>query len=470
MRNRYYWACLLVAGICWEPFGTAHSVESEAGKAVIPSSETKAQRDARMAWWRDARYGMFIHWGLYAIPAGQWKGKQIDGGGEWIQDKANVSPEEYTPLAKQFNPVRFDADAWVRLAKAAGMKYIVITSKHHDGFCLWPSKLTDYDVESTPFQRDILGELTAACKKHNVRICFYHSIMDWHHPDYLPRQTWDHRPADEADYDRYVTYMKGQLAELALAYDPGILWFDGEWEKTWTHERGIDLDNYCRQLKSDVIVNNRVDKGRQGMQGLTRQGDFRGDYGTPEQEIPPTGLPGVDWESCMTMNDTWGYKKNDHNWKSTETLIRNLVDITSKGGNYLLNVGPTALGEIPGPSVERLQEVGKWMEINGQAIHGTTASPCKRPAWGRITTKGQGDDTRLYLCVFDWPDDGELALALPLGNLVRSCHLLADAARPVKISWHGRKQGLTIRISGNAPDTICSVVELDLIGKPEIVP
>jgi len=430
------------------------------------SAETAEQRDARMAWWRDARCGMFIHWGLYAIPAGEWQGKPVKGIGEWIQKKGSIPSEEYTPLVKQFNPVRFDADAWVRLAKAAGMKYIVITSKHHDGFCLWPSKLTDYDVQSTPFQRDILGELTAACQKHGVRMCLYHSIMDWHHLDYLPRNEWDKRPGDGADYDRYVRYLKGQLAELVEAYDPGILWFDGEWEETWTHERGIDLDNYCRQLKPDVIINNRVDKGRQGMQGLTMEGDFRGDYGTPEQEIPPTGLPGVDWESCMTMNDTWGYKKDDHNWKSTETLIRNLVDITSKGGNYLLNVGPTALGEIPGPSIERLQEFGEWMETYSPAIYGTTASPCKRPAWGRITTKAQGNDTRLYLCIFDWPEDGKLLL--PVGNQVKSCHLLEDEKRLFKSSGGG-KEGLVIQLTGDAPNTICSVVVLDLVGKPKVI-
>ena len=440
-----------------------------ATRPVVAQSpgETDQERAERMDWWRDARFGMFIHWGLYAVPAGEWKGQPIDGVGEWIQNKAGISPEEYTPLAKQFNPVRFDADAWVRLAKSAGMKYIVITSKHHDGFCLWPSQQTDYDVESTPYQKNLLGQLSAACKKHDVQLCFYYSIMDWHHPDYLPRHGWDPRPDDGADYDRYVAYMKGQLTELIEAYDPGIIWFDGEWEKTWTHERGVDLDDFCRGLKADVIINNRVDKGRVGMEGLTREGDFRGDYGTPEQEIPPTGLPGVDWESCMTMNDTWGYKKQDHNWKSTETLIRNLVDITSKGGNYLLNVGPTALGEIPSASVKRLQEIGKWIETNGEAIYGTTASPCERPTWGRITTKTEGDATRLYLCVFDWPADGKLTL--PISNRAQGCHLLADKIRQF-VTNHSSENGLAIELTGDAPDAICSVVVLDLLGQPEVNP
>jgi len=336
-------------------------------------NETKAAKDARMEWWREARFGMFIHWGIYAIPAGSYGGKDIPGIGEWIMDRAKIPLEEYEKYAQQFNPVKFNADEWVRIAKAAGMKYIVITSKHHDGFGLWDSKVSDYDIMITPYKKDILKALSKACKKHGIKFCFYHSIMDWRHPDYLPRRSWEKRSAQGADMQRYITYMRAQLKELITEYDPAVLWFDGEWEKTWNHEEGVKLYNYVRSLKPDIIINNRVDKGRAGMQGLTKEGNFAGDFGTPEQEIPAGGLPGVDWESCMTMNDTWGFKTNDHNWKSTETLIYNIIDIVSKGGNYLLNVGPTSEGLIPQASIKRLDEVGKWMRVNGEAIYGTTA-------------------------------------------------------------------------------------------------
>ena len=336
--------------------------------------ESKEAKDTRMSWWREARFGMFIHWGLYAVPAGEWKGKDVPGIGEWIMSNGQIPVEEYEKYAPQFNPVMYDADQWVRIAKDAGMKYIVITSKHHDGFGLWDSKISDYDIiDRTPYKKDILKQLSKACKKHGVKLCFYHSIMDWHHHDYLPRRPWEKRSSEGADYQRYIAYMKAQLKELVTEYDPAVLWFDGEWEDTWDPEKGLMLYNYVRSLKPDIIINNRVDKGRQGMHGMTKEGNFAGDFGTPEQEIPHTGLPGVDWESCMTMNDTWGFKKNDHNWKSSKQLIYNLIDIVSKGGNYLLNVGPTAEGLIPPESVERLREMGKWMDVNGEALYGTSA-------------------------------------------------------------------------------------------------
>ena len=342
-------------------------------------NETPAEFDARMEWFREAKFGMFIHWGLYSVAAGEWNGKPVRGIGEWIQSNARITVEDYAPLQQRFNPVKFDAKRWVEIAKDAGMKYIVITSKHHDGFCLWNSALTDWDVGGSPFApRDPLKELADACAEAGIRLGFYHSIMDWRHPDYLPRREWDTRPTDNADYARYVAYMKGQLAELTSgAYgDVAILWFDGEWEGTWTHEMGKDLYDYVRGLDPDIIVNNRVDTGRSGMEGITREGDYRGDYGTPEQQIPATGLgDGVDWETCMTMNNTWGYKKSDDNWKLAADLIRKLVDIASKGGNFLLNVGPTGEGEIPGTSVERLEAVGAWMKVNGRAVHGTQANP-----------------------------------------------------------------------------------------------
>lgn len=423
----------------------------------MQTEETKEQKDRRMQWFREARFGMFIHWGLYAIPAGEWNGKNVPGASEWLLYSAQIKLEDYLPLLQQFDPVKFDAKEWVRIAKDAGMRYIVITSKHHDGFALWDSKLTEWDVMGTPFKRDILRELAEACKEAGIRLCFYHSIMDWHHPDYLPRRPWDPRPHLQPDFERYVEYMNGQLKELLTGYgDIGILWFDGEWEATWTHERGRDLYHYVRSFQPSIIINNRVDKGRGGMGGMTDEG-FLGDYGTPEQEIPSAGLPGVDWESCMTMNGSWGFHRNDHNWKSAKTLIENLVDCASKGGNYLLNVGPTAFGEIPEPSVERLKAIGEWMRSNGEAIYGTTAGPFPRPLpWGRATQK----PNRLFLHVFD-----ERASTIELPGL----EAIIIEAFPHRAPWQKlsidrTEDGYRIDLSGWVRDEPVGVLEVRVQG------
>lgn len=424
--------------------------------------------DPRLDWFREARFGLFIHWGLYAIPAGQWGGATNHA--EWIRTTARIPLTEYESLRERFNPVKFDADAWARMAADAGMRYVVITSKHHDGFCLFDSAHTDFDVMSTPFKRDVLKELSEACRRHGLRLCFYHSIMDWHHPDYLPRRDWEaaDRPAAGAAYDRYVAYMKAQLRELLTNYGPiGILWFDGEWENTWTHERGVDLYHYVRGLQPDIIINNRVDTFREGMAGLSRDARAVGDYGTPEQEVPATGLPGVDWESCITMNDHWGWNKADRNWKSATALIRMLIDIASKGGNLLLNVGPTAEGEFPPEAVERLAAIGRWMKVNGESIYGTHASPLAALTWGRCTLATlPGGDTRLYLHVFDWPTNGRLPLP-GLLNTPREARLLAQSGgRMIEITRD--EDALVLHLTGEAPDPAASVVVLDLIGPPDV--
>jgi alpha-L-fucosidase len=433
-------------------------------------NETPEQHDARMRWFREAKFGMFIHWGAYSTAAGEWNGRSVRGVGEWLLSNAQIKPEDYAVLQKQFNPVKYDAKEWVRIAKDSGMKYIVITSKHHDGFCLWDSALTDWDVGGSPFApRDPLKELADACTEAGIRLCFYHSIMDWHHPDYLPRRAWDARPTDGADYSRYIAYMKGQLKELTSGRygDVGILWFDGEWEGTWTHEMGKDLYDYCRALDKDIIVNNRVDTGRSGMEGITREGDYRGDYGTPEQQIPATGLPaGVDWETCMTMNDTWGWKKSDTNWKSSTDLVRKLVDIASKGGNFLLNVGPTGEGEIPAASVERLAAMGAWMKVNARAVHGARANPFPEPpAWGRVTRSVNEDGSeRLNLCVFDWPADGKLRLSGLLSD-VRAVQILGQRTRNL---WTFERDGdaVVFNLPAESPTAelgaMCTVVAVDL--------
>ena len=452
-------ALLLSAGCQTTPKG------AEQTPGIPP--ETQPERDVRMAWWRAARFGLFIHWGLYAIPAGEWQGET--GHAEWIRDTARIPIEEYDRLRYQFNPVKFNADEWVRMAKDAGMQYIVITSKHHDGFCLFDSQFTDYDVLSTPFQRDVLRELADACRRAGLRICWYHSIMDWHDPEYLPRRPWEQRTAEGADFDRYVAHLKNQLRELLTNYGPiGVLWFDGEWEETWNHARGQDLYAYVRRLQPSVIINNRVDKGRNDMQGMTKGAEFAGDFGTPEQEIPATGLAGVDWETCMTMNDHWGYNRSDQNWKSSAELIRKLADVASKGGNFLLNVGPTAEGEFPPASVERLAAIGQWMQVNGAAIHGTQASPFQALPWGRCTqAKLPNGDTRLYLHVFDWPADGALVVA-GLSNAARGAYVLADPGRRA-LHVERIEDALVVRLPSEAPDPIDAVVVLDVAGPPNVV-
>ncbi|MDO6748357.1 alpha-L-fucosidase [Gilvimarinus sp. 1_MG-2023] len=383
--------------------------------------------EQRMQWWKDARFGMFIHWGLYAVPAGTYKGQTVEGNAEWIMEKLQIPVAEYEQFAPQFNPEEFDAEKWVKIAKDAGMKYIVITTKHHEGFGLWDSEVSDYDImDASPFKRDILAELAEAARKEGIKLGFYYSIVDWHHPDaqaplyphYNAGQT--DKTISNPDFPKYYeNYMKPQLRELLTNYgDVAVVWFDGDWIPDYTTEMGKEIYDFIRELQPNAIVNNRVDKGRAGMSGMNKEGNFAGDFGTPEKEIPDTGIEGIDWESCLTMNDTWGFKSVDDNWKSKQELIESLVDIVSKGGNLLLNVGPTAAGEIPVPSVERLAAMGDWLEQNGEAVYGADASPYEKPVWGRYTSK----DGVIYAHVFEAPKDGKLLLHPEI--TVRSATLL----------------------------------------------
>lgn len=434
----------------------------EAKEALRPlSNESREERDARMEWWRDARFGMFVHWGLYAIPAGEWNGKPVDGIGEWIMQKGRIPYEEYKPLANEFDPVDYDPQRWAKIAADAGMKYVVITSKHHDGFCLFDTEATEWDVvDATPYGKDLLSPLAKACREHGIKFCTYYSIMDWSHPSQRsdPESRME-SPIDPDQKDEYIAYMKQQLKELLDSCDPDVLWFDGEWVSWWTEEDGRDLYAYLRELKPSLIINNRVGKGRNGMEGLNRDDQsYVGDFGTPEQQIPATGVPGVDWESCMTMNDTWGFKKNDDNWKSTETLVKNLVDIVSKGGNFLLNVGPTASGEIPDASVSRLAAIGDWMDTNAESIYGAEASPIERPEWGRCTSKPTNSGYKLYLHVFDWPADGELVVKGKQPGSPRRCSILGMKK---DLDFESTPAGLVVQLPSDATDSIDTVIEVD---------
>ncbi len=436
--------------------------------SACTANAQKAQ-DERMAWWRDARFGMFIHWGLYAIPAGKWA--DATNHGEWIRDSARIPVATYDELQAKWNPERFDAGAWAKMAADAGMKYLVVTSKHHDGFCLWDSAATDWDVGGTPGKRDILRELADACARHGVVFCTYHSIMDWHHPDYLPRRPWEAatRPAVGADLARFEKYLHTQVTEVVQRYEPAVMWFDGEWEPTWSHERGVRLFELCRSLAPRMIVNNRVDVHRGGMGGFSASAEAVGDFATPEQEIPATGLPGVDWESCMTMNDHWGFNAADANWKSAKELVRNLIDIASKGGNYLLNVGPRADGTFPPEAVERLAAIGAWMKKNGEAIHGTTASVFDDLPWGRCTVKAGDETSTLYLHVFD--EGSPVQLVLPgLVNEVRSARVLGEGTvMPMVFEILPGPPVHGFHLGRDKADPIATVVAVEIAGRPLVV-
>ena len=447
-KTTSFLALLAVAASC---LTLTPSASAQTAASPDPyAGETPGQRDARMKWWREARFGMFIHWGVYSVPAGTYHGKRIDGIGEWIMCTGKIPMAEYQQYAKEFNPVKFNAEEWVRTAKAAGMKYIVITSKHHDGFAMFDSKASDWNiVNRTPFKRDPLKELAAACRKEGLRLGFYYSqAQDWNNGGSECSGAWD--PAQKHDMDEYINRVAvSQVKEILTNYGPGVpavLWWDTSCDMN--PERAAKLIPLLK-LKPGIIHNNRLGGG------------FNGDTETPEQEIPATGFKGRDWKTCMTMNDTWGFKSYDNNWKPTETLVRNLVDIASKGGNYLLNVGPSNEGLIPAPSVERLRAVGAWMKVNGEAIYGTSASPFKKLSWGRATQK----PGKLYLHVFDWPKDGKLLV--PLTSPVKQAYLLAE--KSPKLAVVSSAAGLTVSLPAASPSPFAGVVVLDLAGPPKVI-
>jgi alpha-L-fucosidase len=416
-------------------------------------------RAERSAWWRDAKFGLFVHWGVYSVL----------GQGEWNMKVSRIPAAEYEKLPPQFNPVAFNAAEWVSLAKRAGQKYVVITSKHHDGFAMYDSKVSAYDImDATPFKRDPIKELAEECRKQGLRFGLYHSILDWHHPAYEPIPDWDPaRAALKPDFDKYLEYMTGQVRELCTGYGPLACWW---WDGPWGHEdpagrkRFAAVNAMIRELQPTALINNRAANAE--------------DFDTPEQYIPPTGLTNIDgspklWENCITLTTGhgshpptawWGYDKNEKEFKTAEYSIRMLVDVVSKGGNLLLNVGPTPEGRIGKAEAEVLEAMGRWLKVNGEAIYGTTASPFKHlPFFGRATVKGN----MLYVHIFGWPSDGQIVLP-GLTNDIRSVHLLGKSATTLKSSRKG--SNVTIDLPTAAPDPVASVIALELDGPPKVEP
>jgi alpha-L-fucosidase len=372
----------------------------------------------RTEWFRDARFGMFIHWGLYAIPAR----------GEWVRNKEQLTLKDYQTYFEEFNPVKYNPESWAKLAKNAGMKYVVITAKHHDGFCLFDSKLTDYKVTNTPYGKDLLTDFVEAFRKEGLRVGFYYSLIDWHHPDYpnvgnhpmAENPEWDKK---KYDFDNYLEYMHGQVKELLTNYGKiDIMWFDysfGEYSgEKW---KATKLVKMVRELQPDILIDNRLGGNMESTEPELFAGDFEG----PEQVVPSRGVFSDDgkplpWELCVTLNNNWGYSANDDEFKSPMHVIRTLVNCVSKGGNMLLNVGPNAYGEIPDESKEILMQVGHWMEKNGESIYNCGRADFPKPQWGRYTQDGN----KLYAHVFEQPI-GQLSLE-GLKGKIKKARLLRD--------------------------------------------
>lgn len=432
----------------------------------IPSKEYRAnyeQVKARTEWWRNSRFGMFIHFGAYAVPAR----------GEWVKSNERLTTEQYQKYIDEFNPVDFDAKAWAKTAKAAGMKYAVLTAKHHDGYCLFDSKLTDYKLSKHFGGRDLVREFLEAFRAEGIKVGLYYSIIDWHHPDYP--NVGNHPQREDKEYakktfnwDNYLKYMHGQVKELVENYGKiDIMWFDysfGEYSgEKWKAKELVEM---VRKYQPEIILDNRLEthEGSSSKQRMVKPLD---DFETPEQGIPD--LPLVDkygntipWETCLTLNGSWGYNEFDHNWKSPELIIHSLVNCVSKNGNLLLNVGPDARGNIPWESVDILSEVGKWMDKNSESIYGCGAGNLHKPDWGRYTQKGN----TIY-AHWLYPNLGQLnAKGIDVGN-VKNVYLLNSGAElPYdKIWWGNTENGnffIAVSNSTEKPAKYDTVVKIEL--------
>jgi alpha-L-fucosidase len=440
----------LVTSLCLGSltFATGASGQTPQAKQQVTDAE-------RIEWFQHDKLGMFIHWGPYSALAGEWKGQRIPVGNEaeWVMERFNIPVAEYREKARQFNPVQFDAEAWVALAKAAGMKYLVVTAKHHDGFAMYASKVTQYNiVDWTPFHRDPLRELADACKKAGIRFCVYYSHReDWDHPDGYGNN-WDY-DRSKKDFDRYLEEKsKPQLRELLSNYGPlGLVWFDRGMDTLEHTRQFVDI---VRQLQPRCLINGRVG-------GYGR--DLMGDY----QDMDDNGMPsdGLQeyWETPQTLNTTWGYSRFDQQWKTPGDVIHRMVEIVSKGGNYLLNIGPMGDGTIPAPSVATLRRVGEWVRANGESIYGTSTSPLREQPWGRSTVKGD----KLYLHVFSWPGDGVLRMP-GLKNELRSAYALADPSRKLTLQRIDGNVAITLPVK--PLDELDTVIVLQLSGPPRVDP
>jgi len=417
---------------------------------MAKAAERQSPREKTREWFTKAKFGMFIHWGVYALL----------GKGEWIRTVDQIPQDEYAKLPPKFNPTKFDPDAWADLAKRAGMKYMVMTTKHHDGFCMFDAHNTDWKVTNTPYGKDVLAELTKAFEAKDITVGFYYSIMDWHHDDYLPRLEWEaqERPSEGHDVMDYISYMREHIKQLMSEYGtaPFVLWYDGGWMNKPEELSGAETNATARKLKPDILINDRH---------FTKE-----DLVTPEQRIPPTGLFDEDgnpllWEACITMTSHWwGYDKNEKVYKTNEFLIRMLVDIVSKGGNLLLNIGPKPDGTIQKEFVARLEAIGKWMDKYSEAIYHTTASPFNLlPFYGRVTTKGD----KLFVHVFEWPAD--LQARLPqLKNEVKAAYMLGEGSPAVPFTRDGKDW--VFELPKKAPDKVASVFVVELDGPPQAEP
>jgi alpha-L-fucosidase len=405
--------------------------------------------DPKMEWWKEAKFGMFIHWGLYSIPGGEWNGKKTANIAEWIMNDLKIPVADYKAFANQFNPTKFNAEELVLLAKDAGMKYMVLTAKHHEGFAMFKSADPFNIVDATPYKKDVVKQLADACKKYNMPFGLYYSqAQDWTHAGggMYYSKLWD--KAQEGSFAKYIDEVSlPQVKEIMENYNPSIVWWDTPAQMT--PELAKKFTDYLAKYPK-LILNNRLGGG------------VDGDMETPEQFIPATGFPDKNWESCMTMNNTWGYSKFDHDWKSTTVILQNLIDIASKGGNYLLNVGPSPEGEVPQPSIACLKEVGAWMKVNGDAIYGTKASPFNQLTWGRATQKSVNGITKLYLSVFEWPTDGKLVVS-GLENKILKAYPLTTPQNALKVVV--KESDKSIDVSKVKQTGISTVIVLEFKGK-----
>ncbi|MEM2884946.1 MAG: alpha-L-fucosidase [Thermoproteota archaeon] len=386
----------------------------------------------RMKWWVEARFGMFIHWGLYSIL----------GRGEWVMHCERIPKGEYALLAKKFRPRRFDARNWVKLAKDAGMRYMVLTTRHHDGFCLWDSEVSDFTSAKTAAKRDFVAEYVEACRRAGMRIGFYYSLLDWRWPAY-----WNGPEKDPKGWEEFREYVHAQVRELMTKYGKiDILWYDGAWPHSPEAWRSDQLNAMVRSLQPEIIINNRS--------GLPE------DLDTPEQHIQGSSRP---WEACMTIDDLWwGYHPGDPNLKSPMQLVRNLVRCVAGNGNFLLNVGPMPDGTIPAAQATRLRAVGRWLRANGESIYGAGSAPFGQAHLGQVTAKGN----IAYVHVMFWP--GREMCVAGIKNKVLGARMLATGK---KLPFEQKRDRLFVRgLPSKAPDPIDTVVAIELEGRPEVAP